>query len=55
MTDQKKVQVHDGVNKAIIEFTEEMYLVDLIKWSIVQLLLKFELNLLVIDKFNTGF
>ena len=38
MTDKKKVQVHDGVNKAIIEFIE-MYLVELIKWSIVQLLL----------------
>ena len=39
MTDEKKVQVHDGMNKAIIEFIEEMYLVELIKWSIVQLLL----------------
>ena len=39
MTDKKKVQVHDDVNKAIIEFIEEMYLVKLIKWSIMQLLL----------------
>ena len=39
MTDKKKVQVHDVVNKVIIEFIEEMYLVKLIKWSIVQLLL----------------
>ena len=39
MTEQKKVQVHDGVNKAIIEFIEKMNLVELIKWSILQLLL----------------
>ena len=39
MADQKKVRVHDVVNKAIIEFIEKMYLVELIKWSIVQFLL----------------
>ena len=50
MTDPKKVQVHDGVNKAIIEFIEEMCLVELIKWSIVQLLLNISITGFVLIK-----
>ena len=43
LSKKNKVRVHDGVNKAIIEFIE-MYLVELINWSIVQLLLNISIR-----------